>query len=582
MPLDRITSALLAEFVESHGLTNSDEATQFEHFAAYLCMNRYIDESADVSDTHVGGGNDTGVDAIGIVVNGSLVTDPETIEELLAVNGYIEATFVFVQADRGAGFDSTKIANIGYGVGDFFADVPTLARNESVSAAAEVMAAVYKQSGRFRGNPACKIFCVTTGTWTGDHDLEARRTSVLQDLNTLGIFSTVEFTPVGAPDIRELDRQSKSAISREFQFPSAVVVPDMPGVRDAYIGILPATEFVALLDDGEGHILPGLFYDNVRDWQDYNTVNDGMRTTLASDSERHRFVIMNNGITVIAKTLTRTGNRFHITDYQIVNGGQTSHVLFDSRALLDPGTLVPLRLISTEDEDVIASIVRATNRQTEVSEDQLLALSDFQKQLEQYFATIPLAQRLYYERRSRQYNSIGIEKTRIVTLQNLVRAYASMFLQLPHQTTRNYRALRDQLGQTIFVEGHRLEPYYFAASALYRLEFLFRNGQLDAKFKPARYHILMAALLLGTQDNQPPPNSHAMERFCVPLIADIWNPERADELLQSAAQVVAEAADGNFGRDHVRTQPFTERVRELAVDRRPAAQTGDRDPTERL
>ncbi|RJQ09599.1 MAG: hypothetical protein C4558_06025 [Dehalococcoidia bacterium] len=570
MPLDRITSALLSAFVASHGLDSLDEATQFEHFTAYLCMSRYLDESADIADTHVGAGNDTGVDAIGIIVNGSLVTDPDSVEELLAVNGYIEATFVFVQSDRSAGFETTKIANIGYGVSDFFADPPTLTRNEDVTAAAEVMAAVYKQSGRFRENPACKIFYVTTGKWTGDHDLEARRASALQDLASLGIFSTVEFSPLGADDIRELDRQSKSAISREFLFPSSVVVPDMPGVRDAYIGILPATEFVALLDDGEGHILPGLFYDNVRDWQDYNTVNEGMRTSLASEPERHRFVIMNNGITVIAKTLTRTGNRFHITDYQIVNGGQTSHVLFDSREFLDASTLVPLRLISTDDEEVIASIVRATNRQTEVTEDQLLALSDFQKQLEQYFTTIPMAQRLYYERRSRQYNSTGIEKTRIVTLQNLVRAYASMFLQLPHQTTRNYRALREQLGVTIFVEGHRLEPYYYAASALYRLEFLFRNGQLDAKFKPARYHILMAALLLAAPNNLPAANSHAMERFCAPLITAIWIAEQADALLQRAAEIVAEAADGNFGRDHVRTQPFTERVRDIAIAARAA------------
>ena len=105
---------------------------------------------------------------------------------------------------------------------------------------------------------------------------------------------------------------------------------------------------------------------------------------------------------MIAKTVRATGNKFHIEDYQIVNGCQTSHVLFDNRNLLDDSVVVPLRLIATDDEDVTASIVKATNRQTEVKEEQLIALSDFQKKIEAYFQTFPAGERLYYERRSRQ------------------------------------------------------------------------------------------------------------------------------------------------------------------------------------
>jgi hypothetical protein len=70
-------------------------------------------------------------------------------------------------------------------------------------------------------------------------------------------------------------------------------------------------------------------------------------------------------------------------------------------------------VISTQDEDVIASIIKATNRQTEVKEEQLLAISEFQKKLEAYFQTFENGKRLYYERRSRQYNSAaGIEKNK--------------------------------------------------------------------------------------------------------------------------------------------------------------------------
>ena len=148
------------------------------------------------------------------------------------------------------------------------------------------------------------------------------------------------------------------------------------------------------------------FYDNVRDWQDFNAVNSEMRGTLDDATSRSRFALMNNGVTIIAKTLRATANRFYIEDYQIVNGCQTSHVLFDRKEALDSTVMVPLRLIATKDDDVIASIIVATNRQTEVREEQLLALSSFQKKLEAFFSSFDEAQRLYYERRSRQYHSV--------------------------------------------------------------------------------------------------------------------------------------------------------------------------------
>ncbi len=339
------------------------------------------------------------------------------------------------------------------------------------------------------------------------------------------------------------------------------MIPEIPGVKEAYLGLLPATEFVTLLDDGTGGILKSIFYDNVRDWQDYNPVNAEIKATIENADQKALFAIMNNGVTVIAKTLRATGNRFHIEDYQIVNGCQTSHVLFDNRALLDETVMVPLRLIATDDEEVAAAIVKATNRQTEVKEEQLIALSDFQKKIEAYFQTFPEARKLYYERRSRQYGaSLGIEKTRIATPTNLIRAYASIFFGEPHRTTRSYRLLLQQLGKTIFGPEDRPEPYYYAASAQYRLEFLFRNGVLSAKYKPARYHILFAAHSLLTAAAPPRPNSNEMARYCDPLSEAMWDAERAAGVFTAAAAIVEDAAEGDFRRDQIRTEPFTEEV----------------------
>jgi hypothetical protein len=567
MRMDRITKSLLDEFSAEALISQLPEDARFEHFTSFLTIGRHLEDTFDTADVVTGSGGDTGIDAIAVIVNGALVMDPEFVEELAKTNGHIDATFVFVQAERSSSFETAKIGQFGFGVIDFFKDRPTLPRNDRVTAAAEIMAAVYQRSSRFtRGNPVCRLFYTTTGRWSVDKALEARRSAVVEDLQQLNIFREVEFIPAGADILQKFYNESKNAISRDFTFSSKTVVPESVGVKEAYLGLLPAPDFLALLDDGNGGILKSIFYDNVRDWQEYNTVNSEIKASLQSEAHQARFALMNNGVTIIAKTLRTTGNRFHIEDYQIVNGCQTSHVLFDNKELLDSSVVIPVRIIATNDEEVIASIVKATNRQTEVKEEQLIALSDFQKKLEAYFLTFPEPQRLFYERRSRQYNSgSGVEKTRIITLTTLIRAYASSFLEEPHRTTRTYGALLQQIGKSIFGPEDRLEPYYYAASAHYRLEYLFRNGTVPASAKPARYHILMAARLLMHSAPLPRSNSHDMARLSERLTGAIWDPAKSDTTLRLAAEIVHEVAEGNFHRDQIRTQPFTEKVKAACV-----------------
>lgn len=560
--MDRITTALLGEFSSDNGIEALPEEGRFERFAAYLAVSPHVLDSFDTADIATGSGSDTGIDAIAIVVNGSIVTDAELVPELVQTSGYLDVSFVFVQAERSANFEAAKIGTFGFGVTDFFKDAPTLPRNEAIRDVAAVMNAIYSHSGRFvRGNPICRLHYVTTGKWQNDANLVARLQAVIEDLQATRLFREVTFTCFGADEVQKLYNQSRNAIARDFTFSEKTVVPDMPGVAEAYLGLLPAPEFLTLLQDDSGNLIKTLFNDNVRDWQDYNAVNTEIRTSLSNPETRARFALMNNGVTIIAKTLRATGNKFRIEDYQIVNGCQTSHVLYDQRAHVDRSVMVPLRLIATQDEDVIAAIVKATNRQTQVKEEQLIALNDFQKKLEAFFAAFDQPHRLYYERRSRQFDTVaGIEKTRIITLTNLIRAYAGLILEEPHRTTRNFRALTEKVGTEIFSADHRLEPYYLAAVALYRLEYFFRNGTIDSKYKPARYHILLAARLLTSGARPPRPNSHDAARYADEINAVFWDPARSDDLFRRAVGVIDSVAGGNLNRDNIRTQPFTQAV----------------------
>jgi hypothetical protein len=265
---------------------------------------------------------------------------------------------------------------------------------------------------------------------------------------------------------------------------------------------------------------------------------------------------MNNGVTMITKILRTTGDRFFVQDFQIVNGCQTSHVLHHLVNTLPDSVRVPFRLIHTQDENVIESIIRATNRQTEVKDDQFFAMKDFAKKLEAYFKTFPVDTRLYYERRPHQYDAQDIQKLRIITHQNLVRAVGAMFLGLPHITTKTFRQLTAKVGKEIFIDTDKPEPYYVSALALYRLEQLFKNKKIDARYKAARFQILLAVRLLMDADALPKMNSNDMVKRCRGMTETLQKEIEAETFLTRAVETVDKVA-GNWDRDTIRTEPVS-------------------------
>ncbi|HZE68065.1 MAG TPA: hypothetical protein VE135_00900 [Pyrinomonadaceae bacterium] len=78
--MDRVSESLLNEFSEEHDIVALPEEVKFEHFAAYITVQRHYSETFDAADIVTGAGGDTGIDAVAILVNGSLVTDLEALE----------------------------------------------------------------------------------------------------------------------------------------------------------------------------------------------------------------------------------------------------------------------------------------------------------------------------------------------------------------------------------------------------------------------------------------------------------------------------------------------------------------------
>ncbi|HUZ47151.1 MAG TPA: AIPR family protein [Terriglobia bacterium] len=560
--MDRITKALLDEFIEQNGLQKAAEDKAFELFAGYLVTSSHYSESFSTEDIGVGAGGDSGFDCIALIVNGNIVTEPEEVQDLASTNGYLDVAFILTQAERSASFETAKIGQFAYGVRDFFSEAPQLPQNDKVRHYSRISREIFQRSKLFKkGNPQCLLYYATTGKWTDDQNLAARRDAARKDVEDLNIFRRVVLECVDADWLQRLYRESQNALSTEVVFAERTVIPEIPGVEQAYLGLLPATEFLKILQNDNGEVLTSIFYDNVRHWQEWNPVNSEIQETLASPETMIRFPLMNNGVTIVARRVSPTANKFLIEDYQVVNGCQTSYVLHECRDFLTEKVMIPVRLIATQDESIKNAIIKATNRQTQVSEEQLFALSDFPKKLEAYFPTFESHRKLYYERRSRQYSGIGgIEKVRVINTTVLVRAFASIFLGLPHRTTRNYKALLRSVGTEIFNRGHRLEPYYVSGYAHYRLDYLFRNQVLASDLKPARYHLLLAYRMLVQETAPPKANSHDMERYCTLLMDDLWDDDASRSHFEAAAESVRKVAADNLQRDNIRTEPFTNRL----------------------
>lgn len=560
--MDRVTENLVEDYISSFNITEAEDMSdKFELFSIYSIVSKEYSDSFDVMQLWTGKENDTGIDGVAIMVNGRIIENKEEIDDLLEMNKYLDVTFIFIQSKTSSSFEAKEISNFTYGVSDFFEDHPRLPRNEEIRDKAEVMNYLYSKSAAMtKGLPLCKLFFITTGIWNDDRNLRARIESGKQDLLQKNLFADVVITPVDSRGIQKYYQSTKSAVRKEILFSNKSTLSDIQGVKEAYIGTLEFDQFIKLIDD-EGKILNSVFYDNVRAFQGDNPVNNDIRKTI-QDGKFDQFPILNNGVTVVAKSITPAANRFTLDDYQIVNGCQTSHVLYYMKDT--PGIekmSIPIRLIVSKDEDIVNDIIRATNNQTQVKPEELEALSDFQKSLEAYYATTKDDMQLYYERRSKQFNNNPlIIKTRIITIPIQIKAFAAMFLEEPHLVSRFYGRIIKNLGQRIFSKDHKQIVYYTSAFAYYRVDQLFRSHNLDAKYKKCKYHLLMLLPRLIMDDPRPGFNARGIEEYCDGILKELENTTKSQLIFNKAAETIQNSGVDINDRDIFKLQSTNKKL----------------------
>lgn len=450
--------------------------------------------------------------------------------------------------------------NFGAGIADTLREEPRLRQNPDLRDKWKMMNELIQNADRikeFRG----RAYYVSTGKWTGiDKNLTAAISAAKALVFSENVFTDFEYKAIDSQTLRQYYTDSTTRVSKKINFRDKIDLPAIPGVDQGWFGLINATEFLKLIVDENGDLRRSLFYDNVRDYQGDTAANRGIKETLNSKVPQN-MVILNNGITIIAdKAMSLPRSEISLDNYQIVNGAQTSYVMYEFRNLLDETVFLPAKIIATTDPTVSTNITIANNRQTAVKDEDLLALTQVQKDLEEYFATFTdKKQRLYYERRSNQYNNRSdVEKVRIVSLATSLRSYSAMFFGVPHMASRYYGRLFKDYSAKIFDGKKANIAFYTSAFALFKFNFYIRNNQpgFERKFAKFKYFVILMMRLYITGNSGLERSQKETEKECHRINSILWDDRKCKAIMQQMLEVIASVAADKITSNELTSKKF--------------------------
>lgn len=477
---NRFIESILNEFTKNNGLEKLEEFKQFEHLGNFLTISKLHPEAFDsvevFENVDMDAGSNYGIDGGAILVNGNLLLNESDIE-LYTKSKKLEIVIIFNQCKTTAGYDSGEIGKFGSAVQNFFAESPSIALSNELQELKNLFNKLLEPNYiRFidrKKYPQVILNYITTARHKPDTTITTVAKQIEQNITTsCPELVNVECNTLGNDYINDTYDDLINRYTVTIKFDRKLELDIIKDVSGSYIGYLDFENFMNLITDQDKVIRNNIFYENVRDFQGLdNKVNTEINDTLSTDNLRDKFILLNNGITVVTKQLTPLqNNQFELGEFQVVNGCQTSNMLYLNRELLEASNdlFIPIKLIHTQNNDVITKIVKATNRQTPVPDEAFVALEKFHQDLQKFYEieSRQLLDKIYYERRSREFQNSesSIQKFRIVNVHKQIRSFTAVFLNEPHTVASNhpYNILRSK-GDLIFDDSHKFEAYFISS-----------------------------------------------------------------------------------------------------------------------
>lgn len=573
--MHRIVKAHLNTFVKEQSLENLEESKQFEIFSNFCILHKFYTgrfELNAVSSEE----RDCGIDGIGFIIDGELVTTVEEATNIFKRNKKnMLVDIIFIQSKTSEKFDLGEILKFGNGVSTFLSDSPNLPQGEFILNSKELFNLIIDNVPKIAsGKPNCHLFYVTTGRYNQEIEIEGSFKNIQENISKSSLFNSVSVIPIDHDSLINLWLFTYASVEAKFEVKGYIPYPEISGITEAYIAIVPAKNFVnSVLCDQDGKLRNFIFQENVRDFLgEENPVNNMIKDTLRDEIGKKRFGILNNGITIISPDVRVQSDSIFIENFQIVNGCQTSNVLYENRETLSDETMLTIKVVEADNSDVISDIVRATNSQTKVESISFLSLKPIIRKVEQYFEAVARDNdegvKLYFERRERQFVGNGIPDNRIFDIKEASRAVASMFLERPDLATRYPTQMMDELHDQLFNDQNKEVAFYAASLAIYRMKLLIKSQTIPSNFGKYKWHMLMCLKYVITGAKGPSLKEAKIEKFCGKII-NVCKELNDDNLnyFKKVENIIKQSeeasSDGEISKDRLKRQAYTNKLKRI-------------------
>lgn len=517
----------------------------FEIFSAEQVLKKYELNDAEIESGIVGKGGDGGIDSIYCFIDRLIVREDTSISQLKKANRPVRVELVVIQSKGGKGsFDAAVLDKL----------LPTITDLFNISKPIAEFAKHYNKQlvdivDRFRKHyldlvrqrPA--LFITFHYVCQGEElhpDVAHKKEIILNKVK--------ELFPQAQTDLRFIGAKALMALY-DLTPPAKIelTAPKIMASGEGYVCLVPLRNFFNFISDTEKELVRHIFESNVRDYQGNVKVNKDIHETLVGTGKED-FWWLNNGVTILASDVyAATGEKLIISDPQIVNGLQTSRVVFtyfkESGKESDPRNIL-VRVVKTQDQAARDRIIKATNSQTSIPDAWLHATEELHRRIEDYF----LSHGLYYDRRKNFYKNQGKPASRIVTIPRLAQAVTAIYLQKPDDArARPSTVLRKTYTQVF----HRNQPpdlYLKCAQLVNTIEEFLANPDLElvsTEQNNLEFHLAMYVACIISKSTLMPPDR----------ISKMVIPKQSDKVISDSFKAVKKIYTRLGGDDTVSKGP---------------------------
>jgi hypothetical protein len=480
-------------------LLTYSEAAAFEIFASELVLRPYGLVLDEVKAGIVGGGQDGGIDSVYVLFDDNLIDeDSDVIDPSSKPSDFSQDRSLelwIIQTKTTPGFTETALDLLENSIRrllDLSQPIDSLSviYNEGLLGRIGLFRAAWDKLLTRRPRISVNVVYATSGDRQGINPQVEAKLSALRYViaSSLPDKSYVSVDLMGDKELLNRYNERPSYTLRlEYQ--------ESATSGNSHIALVKLKDYYDLIVDDNDRLRRHLFEWNVRDYQGNVEVNKGIRNSLTSP-DSPEFWWLNNGVTILCSDATSAGKAYSLSNIQIVNGLQTSHEIYEvlkNHRTSDAETrMLLVRIIVTADPATRDQVIRATNRQTAVTDASLRATDDVQRQIENYFLT----KGWYYDRRKNFYKNDGKDISKIVGIPFLGAAVTAMGLARPDKSRGKPSSLlknNDDYKQ-VFSPTIPLEIYLWAARLQRKVDTFIvsdtANATIDQKSN-LRFHLSM-------------------------------------------------------------------------------------------